>query len=81
MIDHNVMGFDVAVHDAFTMTEVECLEQLEYVVPYIVVNEARVEGAEVGVVDVLEDQARRLALTVSYHVEQGDDIGSARQVL
>jgi len=81
MIDHNVMGFDVAVHDAFAMAEVECFEQLKDVVAHIVVDKARVEGAEVGVVDVLEDQAGRLALAVSHHVEQGDNVWPARQVL
>lgn len=71
MINHNVMWFDISVHDPLAMTEVECLrilaihhgykpqvpylQQLVDVVSDIVVDEFGVEGAEIGIVDILED--------------------------
>jgi hypothetical protein len=62
MIDHNVMRLDVSVRDAFAMTIVECLEQLEDVVADIDVVELGVEAPEVRVVDILKDEGRGFAL-------------------
>jgi hypothetical protein len=63
------MGLDIAMHDALAVAEVECLEELEDVISYVVVDESRVKSSEVCVVDILEDQTRSLALTVSHNVE------------
>ena len=62
MVDHDVVRLDVAVHDALAVAEVEGLEELEDVVSDIDVVEFGIQAAEVGVVDVLEDERRRLAL-------------------
>lgn len=62
MIDHNVMRFDVSVHDALAVTVIESLEQLEDVVANINIVELGVEAAEVGVVDMLKDEGRGFAL-------------------
>lgn len=62
MIDHNVMRFDVSVHDALAVTVIEGLEQLEDVVANINIVELGVQAAEVGVVDMLEDEGRGFAL-------------------
>ena len=62
MVDHNVMRLHVAVHDAFAVAVIEGLEELEDVVPNIDVVELGVEAPEIGVVDILEDKRRRLAL-------------------
>jgi len=75
------MRLHVAVHDAFAVAVVEGLEQLKDVVAHIDVVELGVQAAEVGVVDVLEDERRRLALRVADDVEEGDDIGAAGEVL
>ena len=65
MIDHDVVRLDITVHDAFAVAEVKGLEQLEDVVPYVVVLELGVEAPEVGVVDVFEYQRRCLALDIT----------------
>lgn len=62
MIDHNVMRFHIPVHDALAVTEIKCLEEFEDVVSNIEIVEFGVEAAEVGIVDVLEDQRRCLTL-------------------
>ncbi len=56
MIDHNVMRLDVAVHNALAVAEVEGLEEFVDVEPHIEVVELGVQAAEIGIVDVLEDE-------------------------
>lgn len=81
MIDHDVVRLYISVHYSFAVAKVECLypcqykrkhislakylEELKYVIPDIIIDEFRVEAAEVGIVHVFEYQARRFAL---YHV-------------
>ena len=62
VVDHDVVRLDVAVHDAFAVAVVEGLEQLVNVVAHVVVGEFGVEGAEVGVVYVFEDEGGCFAL-------------------
>ena len=62
MIDHNVMRFHVSVHDALAVAEIERLEQLEDVEADIEVVELWIEASEICVVDILEDERRRLTL-------------------
>jgi len=81
MVDHNVVRLDVAMHDALAVAVVESLEQLEDVVADIDVVELGIEGAEVGVIDVFEDERGSLALRVPHDVEQSHNVGPAGQVL
>lgn len=67
VVDHDVVRLDIAVHDALGVTEIKRLQQLIYVVAHVVIGEFGVEVAEVGVVDVLEDEGGSLAL-VGGHV-------------
>lgn len=81
MINHDVMGLHISVHDTLAVTEVQRLEKLINVEADIIVREPRVQGTEIGVVDCLEDQARSLALVVPNNVEQSYDIRTASKVL
>mmetsp|Transcript_8091 Transcript_8091/g.20738 ORF Transcript_8091/g.20738 Transcript_8091/m.20738 type:complete len:348 (-) Transcript_8091:212-1255(-) len=81
MVDHHIVWLHIPVHDAQRMAVVQRLEQLQDVVPHVVVGEGGVEDLEVGVVHVLEDEAGRLGLLVPHHVEQLDDVGAAVEVL
>lgn len=74
MIDHNVMRLHIAVHDALAVAEVKRLEEFIDIEPDIEVVELGIEAPEVGVVDVLEDEGGRLALSrkrVSTRVSSG----------
>lgn len=62
MVDHNVMRFYVAVHNAFAVAEIEGLEQLVDVESNIEVVELGIQASEVGVVDVFKDERGCLAL-------------------
>ena len=81
VVDHHVVRLDVAVHDAIRVTVVQRLQELEYVIPNVVVGQRGVQDFEVRVVHVLEDQARRLRLRVADDVEQLDDVRPAAHVL
>ena len=54
MVDHNVMRLDIAMHYSLGVAEIQSLQQLVYVVPYIIVNKLRVQRPEIRVVDILE---------------------------
>lgn len=54
VVDHNIVGLDIAMHDALAVAKVEGLEKLEDIVTDIKIVEFGVEAAEVCVVDVLE---------------------------
>lgn len=62
VVNHDIVRLDITVHDALAVAEVEGLEQLEDVISHIVVLELGIEAAEVGVVDVFEDERGRFAL-------------------
>jgi hypothetical protein len=34
MIDHDIVGLDISVHNAFAMTEVQCLHTISTYLPY-----------------------------------------------
>lgn len=62
MIDHNVMRLYVPVHDSLAVAVVQAFEQLVDIVSDINVVELGVQAPEIGIVDVFEDEGRRLAL-------------------
>ncbi len=69
MIYHHIVRLHVSVHYALTMAEIQGLQELENVESNVIVDKSRVKGSEIGIVDVLEDQARRLALTITNNIE------------
>lgn len=81
MIDHNVVWFDIPVHDALAVTEIQRLQKFINVETDIIIGKARVQGAEVCVVHVFKNQTWRLALAITDDIEQGNDIGTPGQVL
>jgi hypothetical protein len=81
MIDHDIVGLHISVHDTLAVTEVQRLKELINVEADIIVREARVQGPEISVVDCLKDQAGSLALVVPNNVEQSYDVGAASKIL
>jgi len=71
------MRFHVSVHDALAMAKIQGFQELKDIESNIVVKEARIEGSEVGIVDVLEDKTRRFALAITNHIKQRNDIRPA----
>lgn len=65
MIDHNVMRLDITVHDSLAVAEIEGLEELEDVESDINIVELGVQASEIGVVDMLKDERRCLALSTA----------------
>ena len=57
VIDHDVVRFDVPVHDPHAVAVVQSLEKLVQVVPDVVIRQGLVKLFEVRVVDVLEDES------------------------
>jgi hypothetical protein len=81
VVDHDIVGLDISVHDALAVTEVQRLEELVDVEADIIVRKPGVQRAEVGVVDSLEDQAGSLALVIPNNVQQSHNIGTASEIL
>lgn len=75
------MRLDISMHYALAVAKIQRLQELEYIVPDIVIDESRVKRPEVRVIHVLENQAGGLALAITNDIQQRDDIGSARQIL
>ena len=81
VVDDDVVRLNIAVHHSGRVAEVEGDEQLVDVEAHVAVRERRVEDLEVDIVDVLENEARRLRGGVADDVEEAHYIGSARQIL
>lgn len=81
LVEDNVMGLDIAVHDTVTVGVLEGLEDLEDVEADICGKESGEERLEVLVVDVLEDEGGDFGVRVAADVKKGDDIGTAAQAL
>lgn len=62
VVDHNVVRLDITMHNALAMAKVQRFQQLQNVESHVEIVELGVKAAEVGVVDVLKDERRRLAL-------------------
>ena len=57
------------------------LQKLEDVISHVVVDEFWIETSKVCIVDILEDQGRRLALAVPDDIQQRNHVGPSAEVL
>jgi hypothetical protein len=53
VVDHYVVGLDIAMHDPPRMTKVQSLEKFEDVEPYVVVAEPGVQDLEICIINKL----------------------------
>ena len=81
MIDHNIVRFHISMHNALAVTEIQRLQKFINVKTDIIIGKTRVQGAEVCVIHVFENQAWGLALAIADNIEQGHHVGTPRQVL
>jgi len=83
MVDHNVVGLNIAMHDSFRVAEVKCLQNLEHVKADIEISKTLVQSAEINIssVNVLHDQGGCLGHWVSDYVNQVDDVDAVSQSL
>lgn len=77
------MRFDVTMHDAFRVAEVESFEHLVNVVANVKVRESFVQRAEIHVTRVheLHDQSRRLCHRITHHIQQVNYVDTVSQRL
>jgi hypothetical protein len=81
MVDHDIVGLHVAMHDTLTVAKVQSLQKFVHVETNIIVGEAGIQRPEVGVVHILKDQTGGLALTIPDHIQQGNDIWATGEIL
>jgi hypothetical protein len=56
VINHDIMGFDVTVHDSIRMAIVQSLQKLKDVIPNVEIGQSWIQNLEVGVVDMFKDK-------------------------
>ena len=78
MINHDVVGLYVAVHDAFWVAVVKSFEDFEHVVSNVVVSETLVQLAEVCITCVYKfsDNRGSFSQGVSDHINQFNNVHS-----
>ena len=78
MIDHDVVGLYVTVHDTFWMAVVKSFEDFEHVVSNVVVSETLVQLAEVCITCVYKfsDNRGSFSQGVSDHINQFNNVHS-----
>merc|ERR1711865_907283 len=81
VINHDIVGLHIAVHDTNGVAEIEGFKDLVNVVAHINVIERGIQHFEVRVVDVFEDERRCFRLWIAHHIQKLDHVDSTAQVL
>jgi hypothetical protein len=81
VVDYDVQGFDVSVHDSVAVSEFEGFQNFVGVEADVHVIEGLRDDFRLDVGDVLKNQAGCLRNGISKHIVQFYDIGSAIQSL
>ena len=83
VIDHDVVGLHVAMHDALRVAVIECLQNLKHVVSDIEIVEALVQFAEISVASIneLSDDCRCLGQRVTHDINKLDNVHTVLQCL
>ena len=83
VVDHDVVGLYISVHDAFGVAEVKGLQHFVNVEANVLARERFVQSAEIYIasIHVLHDERRCLGHGISNNVHQVDDIDSTSKGL
>ena len=83
MIDHDVVGLHVAMHDALRVAVIERLQNLKHVVSDIEVVEALVQFAEISVASINEfsDDRWCLGQWVAHDIDKLNNVHTVLQSL
>jgi hypothetical protein len=79
VVNHNVMGLNISVHDTLGMAEVEGLENLKHVEADIKISKAFVKCAEINIASVneLHDECGSLGHRVADNIDQVDNVDAS----
>ena len=81
VVDHYVVRLDVSVDNSLAVAVIEGFQDFVHVKADIEVRQSWEELFEVDVINIFEDEAGSLALSVSHDVDQFYNIDAALQVL
>jgi len=81
MVNHHVVRLNISVHDSISVTMVKSKEDFIDVIANICIRERGIENLEVGIVDVLKNEAGSLALRVSHNVKEANDVWPTAEIL
>jgi hypothetical protein len=81
VINDDVMGLDIPVHDAIGVAVVQGDADLVDVESDVKVRQGWIQKFEIRVGNVFEHEARCLAVWVTHDIKQADDVGAAAEVL
>jgi hypothetical protein len=70
VVDHDVMWFDITVHDALGVTKIQSLQQLKQIVSDVIVCQHGIQSLEIGVVNVFKDKGGSLGDWVTDNIEK-----------
>jgi len=81
VVDHNIMRFDIPMHDASGMAVIEGLEKLHSIISDVEIGQGRKQLFEVSVIDIFENERIGLGDRIHDSVQQLYYVGTAHQIL
>mmetsp|Transcript_5328 Transcript_5328/g.8367 ORF Transcript_5328/g.8367 Transcript_5328/m.8367 type:complete len:222 (-) Transcript_5328:44-709(-) len=80
VVNHDIVGLDITVHDTVSMAVVKGFKDLKNVVANVIIRESGVQSAEIDVVDMFEHQAGGFGNGILDTLEQLNDICASPQI-
>mmetsp|Transcript_2789 Transcript_2789/g.5254 ORF Transcript_2789/g.5254 Transcript_2789/m.5254 type:complete len:360 (-) Transcript_2789:429-1508(-) len=81
MVNHHIVRFDIAMHDAARVAVVECFQNLINVVAHVPVCKRRIQRLKIHIVDILKDKRRNTRHWIFHRIQQLNNVWTAFQIL